>query len=181
MSLKQELTSLATSQGADLVGVAPASVYTDYIREVSVRLQETDATGEDYTFSDDAITVFENLSDVHHTLASAKSIILLGVYSFDKEGDYRRTRQKLQGKTARTYVYYPVVRQIAEKVAAALEKAGYHTVQGQQIPLKHAANDIGLGSYGWNGLLLTKDFGSYVALRAVITDVEWNRMRLRPL
>ena len=172
MSLKQELTSLATSQGADLVGVAPASVYTDYIREVSVRLQETDATGEDYTFSDDAMTVFENLSDVHRTLASAKSIILLGVYSFDKEGDYRRTRQKLQGKTARTYVYYPVVRQIAEKVAAALEKAGYQAVQGQQIPLKYAANDIGLGSYGWNGLLLTKDFGSYVALRAVVTDVE---------
>ncbi len=172
MSLKKEIISLATAHGANLVGVAHASVYADYIKEVSVRLQETGATGKEYMLSADAMTFFGNLSDVHHTLASAKSIILLGVYSFDKEGDYRATRQKLQGKTARTYAYYPVVRQIAEKVAAAIEETGYRAVQGQHIPLKHAANAMGLGSYGWNGLLLTKDFGSYVALRAVITDAE---------
>jgi len=172
MSLKKKILSLAVSHGADLVGVAHASVYADYIEEVCARLQETGATAEDYMLPEDAMTFFENLSDVRRTLASAKSIVLLGVYSFDSEGDYRATRQKLQGKTARTYVYYPVVRQIAEHVAAFIQEAGYQAVQGQDIPLKHAASAMGLGSYGWNGLLLTKDFGSYVALRAVVTDAE---------
>ena len=105
MSLKKKVISLATSLGANLVGVANASVYTGYGEEVSARLQETGATGKDYMVSGDAMTFFANLSDVRRTLTSAKSIVLLGVYSFDSEGDYRATRQKLQGKTARTYAY----------------------------------------------------------------------------
>lgn len=172
MSLKKRIISLATSHGADLVGVAHASVYADYVEEASARLQETGATGKDYMLPEDAMTFFETLSDVRRTLPSAKSLVLLGVYALDRDGDYRATRRKLQGKTARIYTYYPVVRQIAEQVAAFIEKAGYRAVQGQHVPLKHAANEIGLGSYGWNGLLLTKDFGSYVALRAVVTDAE---------
>jgi epoxyqueuosine reductase len=57
-------------------------------------------------------------------------------------------------------------------VAAFIEEAGHRAVQGQHVPLKHAVNAIGLGSYGHNGLLLTRDFGSYVAWRAVATDAE---------
>jgi len=172
MSLKKKIVSLASSQGANLVGVARPSVWADYLEEVRDRLRETGATGEDYMLCEDAMTFFEKLSDVQRTLASAKSIVILGVYSFDEEGDYGATRQKLQGKTARTYAYYPVVRQIAERVAAFLAEAGYQVIQGQHIPLKHVASEIGLGTYGWNGLLLTRDFGSCVALRAVVTDAE---------
>ena len=172
MSLKKDILSLATSQGADLVGVAGVNVYADYVNEVSVRLQETGATGQDYMLPGDARAFFENLSDVRRTLASAKSIVLLGVHSFDTEGDYKATRQALQGKTARTFAYYPVVRQIAERVAEFIEEAGHRALQGQHIPLKYAAQEIGLGSYGWNGLLLTEKWGSYVALRAVATDAD---------
>ena len=172
MSLKKSIVSLAASQGADLVGVARASVYARYAEQASARLQETGATGKDYMLPGEAETFFEDLSDVRRTVAWAKSIVLLGVCSFDSEGDYRATSKKLQGKTARTYAYYPVVRQIAEHVAAFIEQAGHRAVQGQHIPLKHAAHDMGLGSYGWNGLLLTRDFGSFVALRAVVTDAD---------
>jgi len=172
MSLKKEIISVASSHGANLVGIAPASLWADYVEQARVRLQETGASGRDYMLSEDATTFFERLSDAHRTLASAKSIVILGAYSFDREGDYGATRRKLQGKTARTYAYYPVVRQIAEHVAAFIAEAGYQVIQGQHIPLKHVANGIGLGTYGWNGLLLTRDFGSYVALRAVVTDAE---------
>jgi epoxyqueuosine reductase len=172
MPLKKKIISFATSQGADLVGIAKVRVYADYLEEVCAQVQATGAVGKDYMLPEDVMTFFENLSDVRRTLAAAKSIVLLGAYSFDGEGDYRATRQKLQGKTARTYAYYPVVRQIAEQVAVFIEEAGYQAVQGQHIPLKRAANDIGLGSYGWNGLLLTEEFGSYLALRAVVTDAE---------
>jgi hypothetical protein len=78
----------------------------------------------------DAMAFFENLSDVRRTLASAKSTVLLGIYSFDRQGDYKATKQKLQGKTARTYAYYPVVRHIAEQVAVFIEEAGYRAIQG---------------------------------------------------
>ncbi len=92
----------------------------------------------------------------------------------------RNWARKRQGKTARTYAYYPVIRKIAENVTTYIEGAGYRAIQGQHIPLKHVAHEIGLGSYGWNGLLLTRDFGSYVALRAVITDADLEPDRFNP-
>jgi len=171
MSQKDYIVSFAKSCGADLVGIADVGVYAGYLGQVSARLAETGATGGDYMVPGNVVSFFEGLSDARRTLASAKSVILLGVYSFDREGDYSATRQRLQGKTARTYAYYPVVRQVAEKVVEYIEAAGYVAVHGQQIPLKYVAHSIGLGSYGWNGLLLTEEFGSYLALRAVITDV----------
>lgn len=170
MSLKKQIISLARSQGADLVGVAGVRPYVDYLEEVSARVQETGATAQDYMLPEDPTAFFETLSDVRRTLASARSIVLLGVYSLDDQVDHSATRRTLQGRTARTYAYYPVVRQIAEQVAARLEEAGYQAAQGQPIPLKYVASDIGLGAYGWNGLLLTERYGSYVALRAVATD-----------
>jgi len=172
MPLKEEVVSLASSLGADLVGVAPASVHTNYLEEARGRIQETGATERDFMLPEDAMTFFETLADVRNALPSAKSVILLGVYAFDGDDDYRASMRELRGKTAKIYNYYPVVRQIAEQLVAFIEDAGYHAVQGQQIPLKHAAHELGLGAYGWNGVLLTKDFGSYVALRAVATDAE---------
>jgi len=172
ISIKTKLIEFARSQGADLVGVAQARVYSDYLERVSAQVQKTGAVKDDYMLPEVVMRFFAALSDARRTLPAAKSILLLGVYSFDRDGDYRKTRQKLQGKTARTYAYYPVVRQIAERVAAYIEAAGFRAVQGQQVPLKYLAAEIGLGAYGWNGLLLTRDFGSYLALRAVITDAE---------
>jgi epoxyqueuosine reductase len=172
MSLKKRIIAFAKSQGADLVGVAKARVYSDYLAEVRAQIRKTGAAKEDYMLPEELTAFFENLSDARSTLPAAKSILLLGVYSFDSADDYHSSRQKLQGQTARTYAYYPVVRQIAERVTAYIEEAGFQAVQGQQVPLKHLAADIGLGCYGWNGLLLTRGFGSFLALRAVITDAE---------
>ena len=172
MSLKEEITSLASSLGANLVGIAPASVHTDYLEQARGRIQETGATARDFMLPEDAMTFFGALADVRRALPSAKSLILLGVYAFDGDDDYKASRRELRGKTAKIYNYYPVVRQIAEQLAAFIEEAGYRAIQGQQIPLKHAAHEMGLGAYGWNGVLQTRDFGSYVALRAVATDAE---------
>ena len=172
MSLKDNIVSFAESQGADLVGIANVHVYPGYLREVNVRIGETGATGAEYMLPEQAMDFFTKLSDVRFALPSARSIVILGVYSLDTDGDYSESWGRLQGKTARTYAYYPVVRQIAEQVAVFIEKEGYRAIHGQQIPLKYAACEIGLGSYGWNGLLTTAEFGSYVALRAVVTDAE---------
>ena len=172
MSLKESIEAFATLRGADIVGVARPRVYVSYLEQVRERLEETGAHGEDYMLPTDAESFFEVLSDPRHTLASAKSIVVLGVYAYDRQCDYGHTRQRLEGRIARTYSYYPVVRQVAEHVSAYIRQAGYMAVHGQQVPLKHIASEIGLGSYGWNGLCYTKDHGSYVALRAIITDAE---------
>ena len=172
MSLRESIVEYATSQGADVIGVAQPRVFSGYLQRVWERLEETGADGRDFMLSTDAKSFFEGLSDAYLTLNVAKSIIILGIYAYDRKDDYSETRQRLQGRIARTYCYYPVIRQIAEQVTTYIERAGYETIHGQQIPLKYIASDIGLGAYGWNGLFFTKDHGSYVALRAIITDAD---------
>jgi epoxyqueuosine reductase len=173
MSLKNTIIDYAHALGADLVGVARPKPYDDYLCEVNTRLDETQAQGKDFMLgSKDALSFFEGLAHAKHGLARAQSILILGAYSFDQVGDYSETRENLLGKTARTYAYYPVVRQIAEQLVQYLNQHGYQAVQGQQIPLKYVAQSIGLGTYGYNGLLFTEKLGSFVALRAVITNAE---------
>jgi epoxyqueuosine reductase len=170
------------SLGAQLVGITPVEVYGEYLAEVEKRFQETGAQLEDFMISpatDDKghviskdVSPFTHLSDARATLPTAKTIIVLGVYVYDETAVYSNTQQELHGKTARTYRYYPVVRQIAECVAAFLEEHGHKAISGQHIPLKFVADRIGLGAYGKNGIFQTAQYGSYVALRNVLTDVE---------
>jgi len=61
MSLKKELISLASSQGANLIGVARPNLWGDYVEEARARLQETGASEEDCMLSEDAMTFFEKL------------------------------------------------------------------------------------------------------------------------
>jgi len=171
MLLKDKIKDFARSQGADLVGVAGIEVYSDYLCEVRKRSEETGARLEDYMIPPDDTSFFERLSDPREALPNAQAVIILGVGAYDKRAVYTNLRQPLRGKIARTYSCYPVVRQIAEKVARLIEESGHKAVPGQDIPLKFVADRIGLGAYGKNGLLLTEQCGSYVGFRSVITDM----------
>ena len=171
MPVKNEIKDLARSQGADLVGVAGVEDYRDYMSEVWERSRETAARLEDYMVPPSDTSFFERLSRPRETLPDARAIIILGVGAYDKGAVYKNTRKQLCGKTARTYYCYPVVRQIAEKVAGFIEESGYKAVAGQDVPLKFVADSIGLGTYGKNGLLLTEKCGSYVGLRSVVTNM----------
>ncbi|MHC4281929.1 MAG: 4Fe-4S binding protein [Planctomycetota bacterium] len=171
MPLKNEVQDFARSQGADLVGVARAEEYCDYLTEVRQRSEETEARLEDYMAPPGDTLFFERLSQPRETLPDAQAIIIIGVGAYDKGAVYTNTRKKLRGKIARTYHCYPVVRQIAEKVTDFIQERGYKAVPGQDVPLKFVADRIGLGAYGKNGILLTEQCGSYVGLRSVITDM----------
>ena len=179
MSIKTAIKEFAVSQGAQLVAITNVDAYTEYLSEVEQRLQETGAQLEDYMISPaenlpdpQEKMFFSHLADARKTLSTAKTIIMLGVYAYDEATLYGNTRQELRGKTARIYSYYPVVRQIAESLVDFIEEHGHKAIQGQHIPLKFAADRIDMGAYGKNGILQTEMYGSYVALRNILTDVE---------
>jgi epoxyqueuosine reductase len=180
MSLKNDIRQFAFSQGAQLVAMAPVEVYASYLAEVEKRLQDTGAQLEDFVISPVAnmpssqeMSFFTHLSDPRKTLPTARTIIILGVYAYDETAVYKNTRQELRGKTARIYYYYPVVRQIAESVVSFIEEHGHKGIQGQHIPLKFVADRIGIGAYGKNGILQTPQYGSYIALRNILTEAEF--------
>jgi epoxyqueuosine reductase len=168
--LSARVKAFAVAKGADLVGIALPETYTDYCTQVQQRIEETGATLRDFMIADDDVSFFDRLCSATNTLPSARAILIIGAYAYDEMAYYCKTRKELRGRIARTYSYYPVVRQVAESVTAYLRELGYKATHGQDVPLKHVAHRIGLGCYGKNGLLLTEKHGSYVALRDVITD-----------
>ena len=170
VDLKTQIKEFAMTEGADLVGIAPVETYPDYYAEVESRMKETGATQTDFMISADDTAFFARLSSALNALPTAAAIIVLGVYSYDEMAVYRNTRRELRGKTARIYSYYPVVRQVAERLMAFIQDLGYNVTHGQDVPLKYVADRIGLGCYGKHSVLLTKKYGSHVALRDVITD-----------
>jgi len=171
MNLRDEVKNQAKSLGIDLFGVAPVEVYSEYLNEVKRRMDEKSLCLNDYMIDESNEKFFERLANPAKTLPSAKSIIIVGVYSYDENSDYKHCSKEIRCKTARTYAYYPVVRRLTDGLSKHIENLGYKVESGQNIPLKYVADRIGLGSYGRNGVLLTKEYGSFVALRSIITNL----------
>ncbi len=168
--LKQRIKESAVAGGADLVGIAPVEYYSDYRAEMDRRIEETGASHADFMMPDSDRNFPERLSSAKNALPTAEAIIVLVVYAYDEDAVYENTEGELRGKTARTYSYYPVVRQVAAKLAAFIQELGYSATHGQDVPLKYVADRIGLGCYGKNGVLLTEKYGSFIGLRNVLTD-----------
>jgi epoxyqueuosine reductase len=168
--LSESVRRFAHAQGADLCGVGAAQPYSDYRDEIRRRQAETGASHIDFMIRPWDAGHFERISDPRRSLSTARAVVVLGIYAYDTRSVEPQDTGQLRGKIARTYVYYPVARRIGEAVAGFLEQRGYKAVHGQDVPLKHAAVGLGLGCYGRNGILLTPQFGSYVAFRSVITD-----------
>lgn len=168
--LKQQIKEFAISEGADLVGIAPMEYYSSYLAEMDSRIKETEASHADFMMPDSDRNFPERLSTAANALPTAKAIIILVVYAYDEGAVYENFEGELRGKTARTYSYYPVIRQVAEKLTAFIHDLGYSATHGQDVPLKYVADRIGLGCYGKNGVLLTKKYGSFIGLRNALID-----------
>jgi epoxyqueuosine reductase len=116
-------------------------------------------------------------------LPAAKSIIVfstyIGIFTTDTSPAYGRTsRLVLSG-------YYANIVSPLLSIVNYLEDQGYTAlvsdgeIDEESIPLKGAAVKAGLGWIGKNTLLISKRFGSFQALGAIITDAdigEDNRM-----
>ena len=168
--LKEDVEAVAKSFDEHvLVGVTSIKPFTEYLEKVKNVKAETAANDSDFLVEKEH---FEGLIDPRSRIPDARSIIILAVYSYDKECVKIKVKEDLRGKIARTYAYYPVVRMLTDKVADFLAEKGFRTLCGQDVPLKIAATRAGLGYQGKNTLLITKKYGSWVALRSIITDAE---------
>jgi epoxyqueuosine reductase len=169
--LEDTLRAHAREAGASLIGFAPAAPCPEYVQEVIRRIADRRIPVEDYLSPAKGGGFPAQYGDPRNTLASARSVVLLGVNAMDDAFSYTSAREELRGKIARAYAYYPVIRKIAESVAEFLRsELGFEAVQSQNFPLKLTAVRMGLGSYGENGVVLTQRFGSFVALSGVLTS-----------
>ena len=153
--LSENIRSLADSLGIDAVGFAKASEFTSYALNQHQR------------------------RDPKLTLPNAKSIIIAGIYI----GGVTMPEWKnaWYGRTSRLYLsgfFLDVVKPLAP-IADFLKNKGYQTKicdgsieRGSILPLKLAAIRAGLGWQGKHSLLISKKFGTFLALGGIITDAD---------
>ena len=153
--LSEKIRRLAGSVGIDAVGFAEASEFASYTLNHHQR------------------------RDPKLTLPNAKSIVVAGIYI----GGVTLPvwENAWYGRTSRLYLsgfFLDVVKPLLP-IAEFLRQEGYQTKicdgsleEGSILPLKLAAIRAGLGWQGKHSLLISKKFGTFLALGGMITDAD---------
>lgn len=153
--LSEKIRTLADSIGIDTLGFAEASEFSDYALCSSPR------------------------RNPKLSLPDAKSIIVAGIYI----GGVTLTAwtNPWYGRTSRLYLsefFLDVVKPL-EPIVKLLKKMGYEAIfcdsskkGGSILPLKLAAKRAGLGWQGKNSLLISRKYGTFLALGGIITNAD---------
>lgn len=151
--LSEKIKHLADAIGIDAVGFAEASEFTNHAFNHHQR------------------------RDPKRTLPNARSIIIAGIYIGGLS--LPAWENAWYGRTSRLYLsgfFLDVVKPLAP-IAELLKQEGYQTKicdgsleEGSVLPLKLAAIRAGLGWQGKHSLLISKKFGTFLALGGIITD-----------
>jgi epoxyqueuosine reductase len=157
--LSEKIRDLADSVGIDALGFAEAYEFTGYALPKSRRI------------------------DPKLSLPGAKTIIVAGIYI---GGVTLPAWNNLRyGRTSRLYLsefFLDVVKPL-EPIVNLLKSEGHRAIgcdsstdEGSVLPLKLAAVRAGLGWQGKHSLLISKKYGTFLALGGIITDavLEYN-------
>ncbi len=156
-NIQEKIKKLAEYHGIDVLGFADASEFEDYLLKKSKR------------------------RNPKLSLSDAKTIIIAGIYigglvlpSWIKFSFGRTSRLFLSG------FFNDVIKQI-EPISALLKNAGYTAIicndskrGGSIIPLKLAAIRAGIGWQGKHSLLISRQYGTFLALGGIITNANLN-------
>ncbi len=153
--LSEQIKSFAESLGIDAIGFAGASEFSDYLLDQHKR------------------------RDPKLTLQNAKSIIVAGIYIGGVT--MPEWENPWYGRTSRLYLsefFLDAVKPLTP-ISDFIKTKGYETIicddsleGGSIIPLKLAAIRAGIGWQGKNSLLISKKFGTFLALGGMITDAD---------
>ena len=153
--LSEKIRNLADSIGIDALGFAEASEFSDYALSSSPR------------------------RNPKLSLPDAKTIIVAGVYVGGMT--LAAWANPWYGRTSRLYLsefFLDVVKPL-EPIVKLLKKVGYQAIvcdsskeDGSILPLKLAAKRAGLGWQGKHSLLISKKYGTFLALGGIVTNAD---------
>lgn len=155
VSLSEEIRNLAESIGIDVIGFADASEFTGYAIKNSKR------------------------RDPKLSMPDAKTIVVAGIYIGGVK--LPAWENMWHGRTSRLFLsqYFLSVVEPLEPIVDFLETQGYQALVcddskpgGSILPLKLAAIRAGFGWQGRHSLLISKKYGTFLALGGIITNAE---------
>lgn len=126
------------------------------------------------------VGTISNLLAPEEELPTVKSIILIGIYAWDRIFNVVADSKQFQTDRASAakpqqewyQLYYEIAKNKAWKIADCLNRKGFASLVSVSIPLKTSAVRCGLGCQGKNTLLITPKYGPRVRLVSVLTSAE---------
>ncbi|MBO8142581.1 MAG: tRNA epoxyqueuosine(34) reductase QueG [Firmicutes bacterium] len=175
MSLETELKEYARQVGFDVVAIGPAKPYVRAARELYRRRKR--GHHPPFTVADIALRC-----DPRRLLPSARSVIALGVsYLTPHRSRASRSGREPRGQISR-YAwgedYHRVMRRRMELIVSFLERRAGAGVQAQAFvdtgpPVdREVAAEAGLGWFGKNACLYVPNYGSWVFLGEIFTNLD---------
>ncbi len=149
--LSEKIRNLAVSSGIDVLEFADAFEFLNYALKNS------------------------NRRDPKLSLPNAKTIIVAGIYIGAMT--LPKWANPWYGRTSRLYLsefFLDVVKPL-EPIVNFIKKEGYQAIvckSGSILPLKLAAARAGLGWQGKHSLLISKKYGTFLALGGIITNAD---------
>ena len=160
-SLKEDLLRFAHDIGIDLIGVCSPDPFDRYLAELENR-----KSNYVYRYAP-RIENWKRLAQPKVVLPDAKAVVVIGFYFLTREPPVVGARGKF-GRIV-SHGHLGILKR-AKRLAEFLEIRGYKAILG--LHRKEAAVRAGLGSIGGNGLVVNKQFGSWVAYQCIVTDAE---------
>lgn len=173
MDLKEKIINYSRDIQIDLIGFTDLGPFED-LRQILIKRRQE---GKFSAFEEKDIDL---RVDPKKTLSSGKSIIVIGLsYYIDEEkiGDQRPA--KFHGRLARTAWgrdYHLVLMDKLERLAKFIHSQ-YDGFQYKAFvdtgPLvdRYLANRAGIGFYGYNSTIINQDYGSWIFLGYMITNI----------
>lgn len=108
------------------------------------------------------------ISDPRTLMAEAKSLVVaLRPYKPFPRGSFQGF-----GTYSAHYKEYPKGREAVRKLVKVLLDEGFQAIEEPLLPVKAAARLSGIGYYGKNGVIHTREYGSWITLHLILTDAE---------
>lgn len=164
MNLKEEVLSYCNNLGLSNVGFIKCRTFSEledfYKNRKELRLQNE--------FEEDDI---QKRINPNHYMEEGKTIISIA-FPYLHEKEYFDNGFSIY---TRGYDYHRVVKEYLDKVCTYINSLGGKAisfVDSNTLPERYIAYLAGVGFIGKNNMLITKEYGSYVFLGEIITDLE---------
>jgi epoxyqueuosine reductase len=170
LTLSQKIKQFSKEAGADLVGITPAFVDEENIARLREFIEKRRQGLMKY------LEDVEVRANPQSFLPGAKSVIVIGVNYFSQTAPTPPGHGKI-ARYANGRDYHKVLKAILKKVAAFIISQNPDAnckicVDSAPLLEKYFAVKAGLGFIGNNTTLITPDFGSFVVLGELLTDLQ---------
>ncbi len=173
MDLKEEIIDYSKHIGIDLIGFTDVGPF-EYLKQILIERKEGNKLSG---FEEKDI---ELRVDPKKVLESAESIIVIAMsYYIDEEKLQNDDKPQFYGSLARMawgkdyhVVLMDKLEKLAEFIAGEYEGFEYASfVDTGPLVDRYLANRAGIGFYGYNSAIINEDFGSWIFLGYMITNV----------